>query len=80
MEGFPQRRDGLDMVWIGNRQTGAAAPCVVSDAAPVQDDRQGFQVRGDVDELADRLRVDGIVVGSHPDVVVPRQPDPGHIV
>ena len=50
---------------------------MVSDGSAVQADRDRFQVCGDVDEPADGLRVHGVVVGSHPDVVVPREPDPG---
>lgn len=46
------------------------------DRSAVQADGDGFEVGADIDEPADGLRVNGVVGGSHPDVVVPREPDP----
>ena len=76
LERFPQAGPPLDVGRIGDRSVPAPRPGMVPDASAVQADPDGVQVCGDLDEPADRLRVDGVVVGAHPDVVVPREPDP----
>lgn len=46
---------------------------MLSDGPALQADADGLEAHGDIKEPADRLRVNGLVLGSHPEVVVPRE-------
>ena len=67
---------GRDVGGVGDRLPAGPDPGMVSHETPVEADPDPFQVGGDVDQPADRGRVDGVVDCVDADVVVPAQPDP----
>ena len=57
-------------------QTGGPGPGMGANDSAIKSDRDCCKVCGDIDASAESPAVDGIVIRSHPDLVVPREPDP----
>lgn len=64
-----------DMGGVGDRLPPCPETKVVGNGPAVGADPDLLKVRGHVNGTPDHARVDGVVVGVDPDVVVPAQPD-----
>src|SRR5205823_1291435 len=63
LELFAQHGSGLDMRGVGDGLPARPAPGVVGDHASVGADLDPLEIAADLDDAADRARVDGVVVG-----------------
>jgi transposase len=70
-----QRGSRVLVGWVGDHCPAGPGAGVAGDDAAVRADPDAVQVRGHVDEAADRVRAGGVVAGVDADVVVPAQPD-----
>nr|AAG24941.2 unknown [Frankia sp. Ar15] len=76
-QGLAHPRGGRGMLGIGDDTVAGPRAGMTGHGLAVAGHRHRVQRGGHVDEPADRPRVDGVVDGVDPHVVVPAEPDPG---